>query len=138
MEQSKDFLVREIQKLSLLLNTLLSKMNTIKPEEQDNTLDEINNSLDKEFGLSIGDFPALEQPELAIKLKNIDHTNVDKIARLVHLMAQNSENSKFEFLLSKPKTIDNIIFLVDYSAQQSSTFSFERMNLKAALQKEKK
>jgi len=138
MQQSKDFLEREIQKLSLLLNTLFNKMSTIKPEEQDSTLEEINSSLDKEFGLSIEDFHTLKQPELVIKLKNIHHTNLDKIAQLVHLMAQNSENSKFEFLLSKPKTIDNIIFLLDYAAQQSATFSFERMNLKAALQKQKK
>jgi hypothetical protein len=53
-------------------------------------------------------------------------------------MIQNSEGSEFKELLSKPKTIDNVIFLVDYANQQSATFSFEKMNLKAALQKEKK
>lgn len=134
MQQSKDFLEREIEKLSLLLNNLLNKLSDIKPEEQDKTLEEINTALKEEFGISMEEFYALDQTELAIKLKNIHHTNLDKIAGLYYLMMQNSEESKFKALLSKPKTINNIIFLLDYAEKRSSTFSYERMNLKVALQ----
>lgn len=135
MQQSKDFLEREIEKLSLLLNSLLSKLGDIKPEEQDKTLREINTSLQEEFGLSVEDFGALDQAAFATKLKCIHHTNLDKIAELYYLMLQNSEESEFRALLHKPETIDNIIFLLDYASQKSATFSYERMNLKTALHK---
>lgn len=133
MQQSKDFLEREIEKLSLLLNSLLNKLSDIKPEEQDKSLEEINTALKKEFGLSIEDFHALGQTDLTIKLKSIHHTNLDKMAELYYLMIQNSEESELKELLSHPKTIDNVIFLISYAAKQSSTFSYERMNLKVAL-----
>lgn len=135
MQQSKDFLEREIEKLSLLLNSLLNKLSDIKPEEQDKSLEEINSSLQEEFGLSIEDFYTLDQAALATKLKHIHHTNLDKMAELYYLMIQNSEESKFKTLLSSSKTIDNIIYILAYASERSATFSYERMNLKTALQK---
>ncbi|MBI6119312.1 hypothetical protein [Salegentibacter maritimus] len=133
MQHSKDFLEREIQKLSLLLNSLLNELSGIKPEEQDKTLEEINTALKAEFRISIKDISNLDQAELITKLKKIHHTNLDKMVELYYLMIQNSEESRFQKLLSKPKTIDNIIFLLDYAEKQSSIFSYERMNLKTAL-----
>ena len=135
MQQSRDFLEREIEKLSLLLNSLLNKLNDTKLEEQDKSLEEINTSLQEEFGLSIEDFYTLDQAAMATKLKHIHHTNLDKMAELYYLMIENSEESKCKALLSSSKTIDNIIFMLDCASEKSATFSYERMNLKTALQK---
>ena len=49
MEQEKDFLEREIQRLSLVLKTLTGKIIKSGPEAQDEVFEDVNNSLREEF-----------------------------------------------------------------------------------------
>jgi hypothetical protein len=132
MEQEKDFLEREIQRLSLVLKTLTDRVLKIEPEGNDSDFEDVNNSLKEEFGFSIESFGELEQPDLIIKIKEFHHFQIDELAELLYLMVK-SPNAKWKTQGSKIKSINNITFLIEYLNQHSTTFSLDRMRLESSL-----
>lgn len=72
MEQEKDFLEREIQRLSFVLKALIEKI--VKVSERDSqgsTLEEVDISLKKEYGFSLKSFGEFDKPNLIIKMREI-------------------------------------------------------------------
>ena len=132
MEQEKDFLEREIQRLSLVLKTLTGRVLKIDPEGHDSDFEDVNNSLKEEFGFSIESFGELEQPVLINKIKEFQHFQVDELIELLYLMVK-SLNTEWKTHGAKIKSINNITFLIEYLNQHSTTFSLERMRLESSL-----
>ena len=134
MEQEKDFLEREIQRLSFVLKALIEKI--VKVSERDSqgsTLEEVDISLKKEFGFSLKSFGEFDKPNLIIKMREIPPSQIDELTGLLYLMLKNSNKSYFNTSESKIKSIDNTISLLHYKNHESSTFSLERTRLESNL-----
>lgn len=132
MEQEKDFLEREIQRLSLVLKTLTSRVLKIDTEGHDSDFEDVNNSLKEEFGFTIESFGEIEYPVLINELKEFQHFQVDELVELLYLMVK-SPSTEWKTHGAKIKSINNITFLIEYLNQHSTTFSLERMRLESSL-----
>lgn len=134
MEQSKDFIEREIQKLNLLLAALLNKVSGTNAGDFDVTIQQVNEALKEEFDFSIEEFSELQHQDLVNKLYNLHQMHLEKIAEIFYYVVKNIDETEKENKYTKTELINNTIFLIDYINQYSSTFSIQRTNLKNDLQ----
>lgn len=134
MEQSKDFIEREIQKLNLLLAALLNKVSGTNAGDFDMNIQQINEALKEELDLSIEEFSILQQQDLILKLKNLHKIHLEKIAEIFYHVVKNMDVNGEDNQFHRTRLKNNTLILFDYINQHSSTFSLQRMNLKNDLQ----
>ena len=124
MEQ-KDYILREIEKISTLLMYLIGKFIPAKSiEEQQLTEELINKELKERYGNDLDYILSLEETDFEIILtqnKGFNFENLELLADLLFTIG----NDDFE---SKTNYLKKALELYEYIDKKSKTFSFERIS----------
>jgi hypothetical protein len=129
MQQSKDYLEREIERLSVLLIGLIEKISGSKSENTQDNLDEVSQALKGELDLSISEISQIESSELLNHLSNLQESHIQQLVELLYQLYVKSE----QLDMNKSKIAEKAILLIDYLNENSNTFSLERMDMKNEL-----
>jgi hypothetical protein len=129
MQQSKDYLMREIERLSVLLIGLIEKISGSKSENTQDNLDEVSQALKCELDLSISEISQIESSELLNHLSNLQESHIQQLVELLYQLYVKSE----QLNMNKSKIAKKAILLIDYLNEKSNIFSLERMDMKNEL-----
>ena len=129
MQQSKDYLEREIERLSVLLIGLIEKISGSKSENTQDNLDEVSQALKGELDLSISEISQIESSELLNHLSNLQESHIQQLVELLYQLYVKSE----QLDMKKSKIAEKAILLIDYLNENSNIFSLERMDMKNEL-----
>ena len=127
MQQEKDFIQREIQRLTLLLNKLIGKALGLDIDGFDQGIQNIESDLKSEFDLSLREILEMENSELIAHIRELDEQHLEKIAELISILVKNPKTENRNQLAKKG------IVLLDFLDSHSKTFSLKRMELKNTL-----
>ena len=126
MEQ-RDYILREIEKISVLLLGLLGRLRRAERRqlfEEERAL--IDDDLSKASGLTIDDLLSIDTDKIASLLSStpgMESTNLEKLAEILYLFANNCAPSERLKLLKRAAAI------ISFVDNESRTFSFERAAL---------
>ena len=136
MEVKKDFIEREIQKLTLLLIDLIDKIKGLNSNNAESGIQETNKVLKSEFDLTLREIIQMENSELLKYITDLHELHIEKLTELIYevvrkIYLSDSELSKKQ---EKEKLVQKSILLLNYLDEKSNIFSIKRMELKNALQ----
>ncbi|UMB62170.1 hypothetical protein MHL31_08225 [Lutibacter sp. A80] len=134
MEQRNDLILREIEKLGLLLKKLIKDIHDANSKDIETEINQINEVLTSEFNLSISTITKLNNDELLEKTNNLHESHLEKLAELLHEVIKKMNQENKEYGLNREELTKKAIVLIDYIDSNSTTFSIDRMHLKNALQ----
>lgn len=122
MEQ-KDYILREIEKIGVMLRYLLGKMIPLKSvREKNNISEEINNELLENIGYDISSLLNIskkEFDEIFKYNKGFNLENIELLAELLYKISQKKPDNSKEIL---QKSLE----LYEFVNEAGKTFSFER------------
>ncbi len=123
MEQ-KDYVEKEIEKLSLILNKLLSKIiKSNKTESLNHIAEEVNTTLIDKFNLNNIEFDEINPDdliEILLNKKEINPLHLEDLANIFYNLAKTSTNQ------TKKNTFKNCLIIYNYLEKSEGNFSFER------------
>ena len=130
MEVEKDFIKREIQKLLLLLNSLIGKISGINSNNAESEIGDINEALKNEFDLSLVRITKMENSELIEHISKLHESHAEKILKLIYEIILKTESVNFGKDFEKTEIIQKGIMIIDYINEKTKIFSIERMNMR--------
>ena len=128
MQQEKDYIQREIQRLTLLLTKLIGKALRLKTEDFEQGILKIESDLKTEFDLTLREIAEMENSVLTDKINGLDEQHLEKLVELTSVLIENLQGEFGKKLARKG------IVILDYLDSSSRTFSLKRMELKNTLQ----
>lgn len=128
MQQEKDYIQREIQRLTLLLTKLIGKALRLKTEDFEQGILKIESDLKTEFDLTLREIAEMENSVLTVKINGLDEQHLEKLVELTSVLVENLQGEFGKKLARKG------IVILDYLDSSSRTFSLKRMELKNTLQ----
>ena len=134
MKVEKDFIKREIQKLTLLLSTLIEKISGLNSNNAESGIKEINEALQSEFDLTLQSLTQMENSELLKQVEKLHESHTEKLAELMYQIVIKAELPDSNEDYDKRKIARKAILLIDFLNEKSYTFSMNRMNIKNVLQ----
>ncbi|WP_158976232.1 hypothetical protein [Cellulophaga sp. L1A9] len=134
MIEEKDFILREVQRLTELLKNLIRKVNDFEAENEQHSLEDINTALKSEFNLSIPEISEIGTDDFLILIQNMNEDHLDKIITLVFNLIKKNRQYNGNLHLNESELIKKNILMITLLDQKSKTFSMERMQIKKTLQ----
>lgn len=129
MEVEKDFIQREIQRLTLVLAKLVGKALGLNTDDFEQEFQNIESELKSEFDLTLVGISEMKAIALKNKIEGLDGQHLEKLVELITAVVVNSEKGFGQ------KLARNGILIIDFLDASSKTFSLRRMELKSILQK---
>ncbi|WP_031427365.1 hypothetical protein [Flavimarina sp. Hel_I_48] len=134
MEYEKDYIQREIQRLSLVLQTLIEKITGASSKIPQDNFNEIDTILNINFDFSIEELINATPRDLNEKLKEIHPAHLEKLIDLLYILINKSEFTTIHSAnLHKLISID--LILIKILDDRSKDFSIARMQHKLELEK---
>ncbi|WP_410006649.1 hypothetical protein [Aequorivita nionensis] len=133
MEQEKDYIKREVRKLTLALMKLIDKTVSANVNNFEAVVFEINEKLNEYFSLSLNEIVTIENSELMNKVKGFHEEHLEKLIELLYQTIQKSEDHDSEFDFEIKELSNNLMLMIDLANDNSKSFSVERMNMKSQL-----
>ena len=134
MEQRNDLILREIEKLGLLLKKLIKNIHNVDSKEIETEINQTNEVLTSEFDLPLSSIIKLNNDELLKKISNLHESHIEKLAELLHEVIKKMNQENKDYGLNRKELTKKAILLIDYIDSNSTTFSIDRMHLKNSLQ----
>ena len=123
--EKKDFILREIEKISILLLYLIGKFVPSKSiEEQQLTEKLINDELIENYGNDLNYILKLEEKDFDAEFsqrKGFNFENMELLADLLFTVGNN-------VIKTKPDYLQKALIIYEYINKRSKTYSFERIN----------
>ena len=129
MKVENDYIKKEIEKINLLLTSLIEKISGIKFSHEQNYIKEIDKNLNNIFDFTFEDFIKMEPNEAIKNITTLQETNIEKFSELLFELVINSNLSNSD----KIKIAKKCILLIDILDSKTKIFSIERMNRKNKL-----
>lgn len=134
MAVERDFIKREIEKLVLVLTSLIDKMSGLKSGNTQNSMEEVNQTLKSAFDLTLEDFNEMDSQDFLKKIRNLHESHIEKLIELLYTMVQSAELTEVNRNYNKAMLSEKAVLLIDFLHANSTTFSVERMTIKNELQ----
>ena len=128
MQQEKDYILREIQRLTLLLTKLIGKALGLNPNEFEQETQNIESDLKTEFDLTLREISKMEDSVLLERIHKLNEEHLEKLAELICVLLNNKQTEYENRLAQKG------IVILNFLDSKSKTFSFKRIELKNTLQ----
>jgi len=128
MQQEKDYILREIQRLTLLLTKLIGKALRLNPNEFEQETQNIESDLKTEFDLTLREISKMEDSVLLERIHKLNEEHLEKLAELICVLLNNKQTEYENRLAQKG------IVILNFLDSKSKTFSFKRIELKNTLQ----
>ncbi|MRT15376.1 hypothetical protein F3C99_00205 [Vitellibacter sp. q18] len=138
MEQENDFIKREIQKLTMVMNKLIDKTASAHANTFETVVFETDEKLEENFGLSLKKISAMENVKLIEKVKRIHSELFEKLIELLYQTIQKSEEFTKDFDFEKKEISNKLLLMIEFANEKSNSFSVERMNMKTHLKNSNK
>jgi hypothetical protein len=123
--ERKDFILREIEKISILLLYLIGKFVPSKSiEKQQQTEKLINDELRETFGNDLNYLLTLDEKDFETEFnqsKGFNFENIELLADLLYTIGNDE-------MKTKPDYLQKALHIYEYVDKKSKTFSFERTN----------
>ncbi|MCG2431756.1 hypothetical protein [Aequorivita xiaoshiensis] len=134
MEIEKDYIKREIQKLNLILVSLIDKISGINSSNANNEISSINEVLEKEFDLTLEKISNINTTDLIKHISTLHESHIEKIVKLLYQFVVKIQSLDLKENYELNKTAEKGIIIIEFLNQKSKLFSVERMNMKKTLQ----
>ena len=134
MGLEKDFIKREIQKLTILLESLIGSLNNTNPNSIDLEIEKINEALKTEFNITIEEIIELNDTDTILKFNNFHQDHIEKISELLIAFIKKVNQLEHQNTIKQKKLAHKAILLFNILDKQSKTFSIVRMHQKKELQ----
>lgn len=129
MRLEDDYVLREVQKLTLFLRKLIGLVLDLRPDEFDDEIEKVEQGLEAKFHITLKEISDMSVPELRNRLKDLNEVHIEPMAELMYNVIKKSPGRSANNLTEKAIT------MLDYLDDTSETASIARMNLKNALHK---
>lgn len=136
MLAENDLIMREIQKLTLMLTQLTAKVIGLNANNSSSGIQETNEALKGEFDLSLTDIVELSDAGFSDKIKGLHKTHLEKLAELIFQIIKKMDSAELDEAYNKKELTQKAILIIDYLEEKSQTFSVKRNELKKDLRKE--
>lgn len=134
----RDVLMREIEKITELLVHLISKVSGLNSTNFEVEMKQMDVALYSQFDFTLETLMDLDKQELIEKIKDVDKGHIELLTELLSSIVLKISELKKDKIYKTDQLADNAIVLIDFLDRETKTFSLDRMNLKAKLQKSKK
>ncbi|WP_159019985.1 hypothetical protein [Algibacter sp. L3A6] len=134
MINEKDTLLREIQRLTLLLKTLISKVVDIEPNDIDVAVEETDTVLESTFDLSLNAISIMSNDDFKSVIKDLNEEHVERLTELIFEVLKKAKQTDKTTGFNTIELIKKNILLINFLDENSDTFSMERMAMKNVLQ----
>ncbi len=124
MQEEKDYLQREIERITLFLKTLLRRVAGFTDENFSPEYDQLEKELQAQIDFSLHDLSDMDTPDLERKMMSLPLVHVEKLAEVA-----------FELLKKQRVTVNprnfarNILYMLEHVNRESSVFSLQRQHL---------
>ncbi|ADV50111.1 hypothetical protein I2486_13920 [Cellulophaga sp. E16_2] len=135
MIEEKDFILREVQRLTEVLKNLIRKVNDFETGNEESALDHIKLTLKNEFNISISEISEIAPDDFTTLIQNMNEDHLEKVIELVFKLIKKSREHHGNLNLDASELIIKNIQMITLLDQKSKTFSMERMQIKNTLQK---
>ncbi|WP_405296929.1 hypothetical protein [Algibacter sp. Ld11] len=136
MINEKDTLLREIQRLTLLLKTLISKIIDVEPSDIDVALEEMDTVLKSNFNLSLKAMAIMPSDEFTTVITSLNEAHVEELTQLIFEVLRKVNQTDKTTGFDTVELIKKNILLINFLDENSDTFSMERMVMKNTLQQD--
>lgn len=130
MQQSKDYLEREIEKLSQMLMGLIEKISGLSPNYNNDEIDEVNHALKSEFDFNISEICEMHTERFLDHISDVHETHLKHLAELLYSLVLKTEKFNSEQNYDNSKVAEKAILLIDALDEKSKTFSMGRLQMK--------
>lgn len=130
MQQSKDYLEREIEKLSVLLISLIQKVTGLSSNSVSDELDEIDTSLQSELDLNLSKISEMETEEFLDHISSLHLSHIEHLSELLYRLVLKMDSSNLEQNYDNSNIAEKAILLIDVLDEKSKTFSMKRLQMK--------
>ena len=131
MIEEKDFLLREVQRITLLLKELISKVTGLDSGNSSKDLTEIDNKLKSNLDISIKEIIDMTENEFLEKFLIKNENYLEQLSELIFEIIKKKQ-SNFDF--DENELIKKNIIIIEAVNKKSKTYSLQRMNMKNILQ----
>ena len=118
MEQSKDYLEREIEKLGLVLAGLIEKISSLSPNQANDEIDEVNQALKEEFDFNISELITMEDSDFISHISKLHDSHIEHLAQLLYHLSKKSQLLKLE----KAEIAEKAIVMLDELDENLTSF----------------
>ena len=136
MINEKDTLLREVQRLTLLLKTLISNVVDIEPNDIDVAVEETDTVLKSTFDLSLNAISIMPNDDFKSVIKNLNEEHVERLTELIFEVLKKVKQTDKTTGFNTIELIKKNILLINFLDENSDTFSMERMVMKNVLQQD--
>ena len=133
METEKDFIKREIEKLNLVLISLINKIIGAKSINIESEIQDTNQTLKDQIGFTLLEISEMNNSDLILHLRKLHSTNLEKLMQLMYEIIQKLALDNSYEIYNKRKIAQKAILISEFLDENSTTFSIERSNIKIAL-----
>ena len=133
MEQ-KDYLMREIEKVTQLLMELIRKVSGLTTTNFEYDIKQIDDILITQFDLSLDDIISFDKSKFKERLNTFDKVNIELFAELLSKIINKINEVGANKEYNAKELIKKTIILIEYIDAESKTFSMKRKSLKDRLQ----
>jgi hypothetical protein len=132
MQQEKDYLQREVERITLFLKTLLRKVAGLKDENFEPQYNQLEKDFKEEVDFSLSELGAMNALTLEKYLKKIHPSHIEKIVQITYEVIQKKQALQISI---NSGMIVNALKMLNHLNTTSKTYSIERQNLQSKLQK---
>jgi hypothetical protein len=132
--ERRDYLTREIEKLTAMIKKLLGLINDLDTEIFEVSINEINTDLFEQFGFNLETLTEMPNAEFLSALDKIDPLNTDLFAEALCELSIKINHLKQNTTFNSKELSKKALLALDFLDEKTRTFSFKRMELKKELQ----
>ena len=133
MQHSKDYLEREIEKLSLMLISLIEKVTGLNANTASDELDEIDATMQGELDLNLGKISEMGSKEFLDHISSLHLTHVEQLSELLYRLVLKTKSSNLNQSYDNSKIAKKAILLINVLEEKSKIFSMKRLEMKEHL-----
>ena len=134
MINEKDTLLREIQRLTLLLKILISKVVDTEPNDIDVAVEETDAVLKSTFDLSLNAISIMPNDDFKRVIKDLNEEHVERLTELIFEVLKKAKQTDKTTDFNTKELIKKNILLINFLDEKSDVFSMQRMAMKNVLQ----
>ena len=130
MQEEKDYLQREIERITLFLKTLLRRVAGFTDENLTPEYDQLEQELQAQIDFSLRDLSDMDTMDLDQKIAALPLVHIEKLAEIAF------ELLKKRLVAVNPRNFArNILYMLEHVNRESSVFSLQRQYMLAELKK---
>ena len=133
MQQETDYILREVQRLTNFITSLVGTISTCNSNDIETQIKETDDFIRKEFNLSFKDVLTLDNAELIQKLKELPIIHLEHLATLFYEISVKL-NSEIQSQKKQKKELSKkVLFLLNEIEKNTKVYSLRRAQIRETL-----